>query len=368
MNTWYTIRNGINNTGITEIYIDNEIGDFGIPARTFLNELKAAGNNPVNLHINSPGGSLIDAFAIYDFIKLKGYKVHAYIHGIAASAATIVSSAAQQTYIGEHSYFFIHNPFFSQAKGGAESDLAKMKNDILDIYMRKTGLDRQTLSDMMDKETLLNATEALDLGFVDGIAKEAKVAALQRRQQSLEKLTTATGKNIVLHNDRLDPALSNTAINKLINTIWVKMSEIDRRIKYKLRTASPIDSLNKPDSISSIKNNNPMPNTQDLQTQLEGLVQQLNDLLQQYFTQDGAQPAGTDPNAPAAKPGDAPAAKNTLQQKDETIQSLKQELARYKARKVDNKTNPGDQDPDGADAAQRKGWNYVSNYLQNNFR
>lgn len=431
MNTWYTIRNGLDATAPTDIYIDNEIGEFGIPARAFLNELKAIGTNPVKLHINSPGGSLIDAFAIYDFVKLKGYKVTTYIHGIAASAATIVSLAGQETFIGEHSYFFIHNPFFSQGKGGQQSDLQKMKNDILDIYAKKTGLDKMRLSDMMDQETLLNATEALDLGFVDGIAREAKVAALRHRQESLEKLTHQFGKNIVLNDKFLAANPSSKEKGGLLERIMAKVGEVDRKIKRSLLGNDPaiLDfmALNTADGktfyvlpakanstqprkgdaayadpatgsplangkyklkggkqltikngiITTIINQKTMQDTQEIQQQLEALVQQLNDLLQQYFSQDagedGGSPDGQDPAAPPAKPGSKPgtpppAAKNELKQRDETIRQLKQELARYKARRVENRHQAGDHDPDGANRARNKGWNYVSNYLQNSLK
>ena len=61
---WYQFRAQARGA---EIVIYDEIGAFGIPAKTFLDELKALG--PVaelTVRINSPGGSVFDGVAIYD--------------------------------------------------------------------------------------------------------------------------------------------------------------------------------------------------------------------------------------------------------------------------------------------------------------
>ena len=53
-----------------EIVIYDEIGAFGIPAKAFLDELKALG--PVaelTVRINSPGGAVFDGVAIYNALK-----------------------------------------------------------------------------------------------------------------------------------------------------------------------------------------------------------------------------------------------------------------------------------------------------------
>jgi ATP-dependent protease ClpP protease subunit len=415
MNTWYTIRN-LKETGVTDIYIDNEIGEFGIPARTFLNELRANAGDNIKLHINSPGGSLIDAFAIYDFIKLKGYKLTAYISGIAASAATVVSSAANEVFIGEHSYFFIHNPYYSHA-AGPEADLKKMKDDLLDIYHKKTGIDKNQLSAMMDKETLLNAAEALEMGFVDGIAREAKVAALKRREDGLRQLKKLVNRNISsLEISNLDlygyRNTSGGVINKIITKVgeidtwiknsltgndafkldWIELLTQDKKSLYFLPADPEREEPKEGDIISSVpyKNtllpdgkylvedgtgiqvkqgiinsfikpiNNNMEDTKDLQSKLDELIQQLTTLLQEL--------SAADPSQEGSSPGKTAGKEKELQKKDETIQGLRQELARVKARRVENRPKAGDRDPDSAEAASQKGWNYVSGYLQNHFR
>ncbi|MDX2000965.1 MAG: Clp protease ClpP [Chitinophagales bacterium] len=342
MNTWYTIR-AQKELGITEIFIDNEIGEFGIPARTFLNELRANDAKLVKLHINSPGGSLIDAFAIYDFIKLKGYEVVAYISGIAASAATVISSAAKEVYIGEHSYFFIHNPYYA-ASNGPKADLQKMKNDLLDIYHKKTGIAHSLLSKMMDDETLLSASEALEWGFVDGISKEAKVAALKLQKRGFEKLNNLVNQNtnsILI--SKLNTSASIKSVGDFLEVLKSKLTSF--------KTRKPIFS-----SIKPIINN--MDDTKELQAKLEELINQLTALLQELSGEE----------APPEDPAKEQGKEQEMQKKDATIQGLREELARIKAKRLENRQRSTDADPTGAEAASRKGWNYVSSYLQNHFR
>jgi ATP-dependent Clp protease, protease subunit len=347
--SWYNIKSSLPETGPIEVYIDNEIGEFGISARQFLNELKPHAGKPVRLHINSPGGSLIDAFAIYDFVKLQGYHLSAYISGIAASAATVVAAAAKESFIGEHSYFFIHNPYYAGGKSGGQTDLDKMKNDLLDIYHRKTGLDKRRISAMMDAETLLNAEEALEMGFVDGIVRELQVAALLL-DESLKRIPDAAVANRLafrLGLGQVQPQASTKLIDRAVDAIGL----LEQRIKQRLYPQNTFNS-----NIS--KQSKPKPNMENIQAleqKLEELIQQLNDLLTQL---------ASEPNAPAKE---TPQSAQGKAEPQKTVENLERELQRLKARRIDT-GNPGaDTDPARTERDRKNGWNYVSSYLQNRF-
>ena len=91
MRRWFDVRA---QTGGAEIVIYDEIGAFGIPAKAFLDELKALG--PVaelTLRINSPGGSVFDGVAIYNALKRHDARVTVWIDGIAASIASMIAMA-----------------------------------------------------------------------------------------------------------------------------------------------------------------------------------------------------------------------------------------------------------------------------------
>ena len=111
---------------------------------------------------------------IYTMLRNHPGKVTVKIHGIAASAASVVAMAGDTTLISPVGMLMIHNP--STMAAGEKKDmeqaiavLEEVKESILNAYVEKTGLSRNRLAKMMDAETWLNANEAMRLGFVDGI-------------------------------------------------------------------------------------------------------------------------------------------------------------------------------------------------------
>lgn len=144
--------------------------------------VKAAliGSAPVTVHINSPGGSVTDALAIYS--NLRNYKGHvtAIVDGLCASAATIIMLAADEIVVAEHSLLMIHNPW-TVASGDAvvmrktAETLDKASVEMAALYAERTGLDAEAVTAIMEVETWYNAHEAVDAGFahrVDGSDRE----------------------------------------------------------------------------------------------------------------------------------------------------------------------------------------------------
>ena len=80
MNTWFDIQAKANDEA--EIYLYDEIGGFGVNAKSFIDAVRATGAKRINLRINSPGGSVFDGIAIYNF--LRGQDVTVQIDGLAA--------------------------------------------------------------------------------------------------------------------------------------------------------------------------------------------------------------------------------------------------------------------------------------------
>ena len=173
---WNWLRNDAD--GESELYLDGAIasetwwGDEVTPA-AFQAELKQH-TGDVTVWINSPGGDVFAAAQIYTMLRNHPGKVTVKIHGIAASAASVVAMAGDTTLISPVGMLMIHNP--STMAAGEKKDmeqaiavLEEVKESILNAYAAKTGLSRNRLAKMMDAETWLNANEAMRLGFVDGI-------------------------------------------------------------------------------------------------------------------------------------------------------------------------------------------------------
>ena len=131
----------------------------------------------ITLHINSPGGSVFSAVAIANTLKNHKAKITANIDGLAASAATIITSACDIVRMPKNALFMVHNPITfaygnNQDMKKTVEMLDKVKDSIIETYLNKAKTDRETLSELMDNETWMNAETAKEYGFIDEILDE----------------------------------------------------------------------------------------------------------------------------------------------------------------------------------------------------
>ena len=148
------------------------IGDEVTPSQ-FEEELYSGRGN-ITVWLNSPGGCVFAAAAIYTMLKEYPGKVTVKIDALAASAASVIAMAGDEVLMSPTAYIIIHNPetiaagdsvVMMQAKGM----LDEVKESIISAYELKTGLPRIELSRMMNENRCMNARTAVDLGFADGI-------------------------------------------------------------------------------------------------------------------------------------------------------------------------------------------------------
>ena len=131
-------------------------------------------NADISLYINSPGGDCVAAAQIYNMLMDYKGNVTVKIDGIAASAASVVAMAGDETLIAPTGMLMIHNPSTvafgnKEAMQKAIELLDEVKESIINAYEEKSGLSRSKIARMMDEETWLNAKKAQSLGLVDGI-------------------------------------------------------------------------------------------------------------------------------------------------------------------------------------------------------
>lgn len=168
----------------SEVCIDGVIGEKNLKAANIREALAAMGpKKDITLRINSVGGSVVEGIAMYQALRRHEGNVCGYVDGIAASMASVILQAADERHVSRGSYVMIHNP--SSEADGEAGDLRataelldKIRDDMLDIYEARTGLDRAEIRKMMDAETYLNADEAVKLGFADVVDEtEARIDA-----------------------------------------------------------------------------------------------------------------------------------------------------------------------------------------------
>lgn len=143
-------------------------------------------NTPINIYINSPGGQVDSALAIYDTIMYIRAPVYTTVMGLAASAATIISTcgAPGHRYILPNARMMIHQPL-----GGTSGQFADIKiqfeqmhlihERIIDLYIKHTGQKcREHIRKELDRDNYFSPERAIQFGLVDSIRiREGSIAA-----------------------------------------------------------------------------------------------------------------------------------------------------------------------------------------------
>nr|WP_236994976.1 ClpP-like prohead protease/major capsid protein fusion protein [Hafnia paralvei] len=183
---WYKIRAAAKATDPIVIYLYDMIGYWGITAQAFLSDCRDAGvfeASAIELHIHSPGGDVMDGFAIFNsFSRLTG-KIDIYVDGVAASMASVIVCLPGATvHMPENAWIMIHKPW-----GGVMGDsdeireyaewLDRNESLLLSAYERKTGLSRDEIAAMLKEETWLDGAMAIEKGFADVLEASLDAAA-----------------------------------------------------------------------------------------------------------------------------------------------------------------------------------------------
>ncbi len=129
----------------------------------------------VHLRINSPGGDVFEAQTIAAIISQHPGKTVAHIDGLAASAATFLSAAADEVEISDGGFYMIHNGWTialgdKRVMTDTATLLDKVDASIVNAYAKRAKADVDQLKQWMDDETWFTAQEAVDHGFADRLA------------------------------------------------------------------------------------------------------------------------------------------------------------------------------------------------------
>lgn len=143
-------------------------------------ELNARSQDTIRLYLNTSGGNLTDAFAIYDTIKAIRAPVHTIVKGMCASGGLIVLLAGCKKFASKNSLFFYHQPvmFLNQVSSIEQS------NGLSEAYsLSKALFDGKIISETKIKPELwnenfkgrtykyFNSKEAKTFGFINSLIK-----------------------------------------------------------------------------------------------------------------------------------------------------------------------------------------------------
>jgi ATP-dependent Clp protease, protease subunit len=168
------------------VYLGTEIDDgvANVAIAQLLHLESESPEVPINLYLNSPGGSVTAMFAIYDAMEYISSPVHTTCVGQAASAAAVLlaGGAPGRRMVLPHARVVLHQP--SGGGQGTLPDLALQAKEIVrlraemeSVLARHTGRAPEQLRRDTDRDLVLDAREAVEYGLADGVLDGRKVSA-----------------------------------------------------------------------------------------------------------------------------------------------------------------------------------------------
>lgn len=159
-----------------------------VTPQQFNKDLQALGEDidVLNVRINSNGGSVFAGVAIHSMLKRHKAKVVVYVDGIAASIASIIAMAGDEIVMPKGAMLMVHHPW-TYGMGNAKDfrkladDLDAISNSMQEIYVARTGIDSDELIALLDGETWLSATQAVEKGFANRIEENSQTIAASIR-------------------------------------------------------------------------------------------------------------------------------------------------------------------------------------------
>jgi ATP-dependent Clp protease protease subunit len=169
------------------VYLGTEIDDgvANVVIAQLLHLESESPDTPINVYVNSPGGSVTAMLAIYDTLGYIRPPVHTTCVGQAASSAAVLLAAGApgRRMLLPHARVVLHQP--SGGGQGALPDLAvaakeivRLRAEMEEILARHTGQDVERLRRDTERDLVLTASEAVAYGVADGVVDSRKAAEL----------------------------------------------------------------------------------------------------------------------------------------------------------------------------------------------
>ncbi len=168
------------------IYIGTEIDDgvANVVIAQLLHLESESPETPINLYLNSPGGSVTAMLAIYDTLQFVRSPVGTTCVGQAASGAAVLlaSGTPGSRMVLPHARVVLHQP--SGGGQGTLPDLALHAKEIVrlraameQILSEHTGQSVERLREDTDRDLILSAEDAVAYGLADGVLGSRKIPA-----------------------------------------------------------------------------------------------------------------------------------------------------------------------------------------------
>lgn len=170
-----------------DIYIFGDITswewlDSDVSSYTLSKEIQELGGDieTIDVHINSYGGEVAEGLAIYNTLRGHKAKIRTFCEGFACSIASVIFMAGDERIMRNAALLMIH-PAWMYTAGNADQlrkdadDLDKITQASINAYMQNINISEDELQELLDNETWILPSEALEMGFATSIVGETIV-------------------------------------------------------------------------------------------------------------------------------------------------------------------------------------------------
>ena len=165
------------------VYLGTEIDDgvANVVIAQLLHLESESPDLPIDLYLNSPGGSVTAMLAIYDAMQFIRSEVGTTCVGQAASSAAVLLAAGTpgRRMVLPHARVVLHQP-----SGGGQGtlpdlavqakEIARVRGEMERILSLHTGRTAEQVRADTDRDLVLSAPEAVSYGIVDGVLPSRK--------------------------------------------------------------------------------------------------------------------------------------------------------------------------------------------------
>jgi ATP-dependent Clp protease protease subunit len=195
----------------------------GITAKKVSAQLRAIGDRPVEVQINSPGGDMFEGIAIFNVLREHGQEITVKVMGMAASAASVVAMAGDKVEIGAASFIMIHNCWVLAIGNRHDmSDTAEWLSPfdtaMRDVYVQRTGQKAEDVAKWMDDETFMSGSQAIERGFADELLGSDQVTVEESTKASDRQINDLRAMELSLVAAGHTRAAARDRINKIKGT------------------------------------------------------------------------------------------------------------------------------------------------------
>lgn len=184
----------------------------GVDGASFQRELlqlDTMGYDSIKVRINSPGGVVMDGYAIYNSILETKTPVDTYCDGMAASIAAVIFMAGRKRVMADYGRLMFHNPF----GGDDKKSLDAIRGSIVTMISSRCDMSEDDVKKMMDKTSWITPKDAIEAKFATYIQDSGQKNIPHGNAKDFYKQSNLILNSILNDNTRMDTLVQSKVVS-----------------------------------------------------------------------------------------------------------------------------------------------------------